>query len=347
MLMGIGWRIRRFLNSYRYLYRLPFHEITRQVSNTFRKNDFAYIYAEPLNAGDFASYKGIRFLSGLSGAEYYGSKDFLKATINKLHHSCDKHARYKALFIGGGGLFHDAFNSLWDMLIDVNIPLVVFGVGINNYQCLRKPSSQDLIRRIYERSIYFRVRDNATANYVENATGFRPSVGICPAVNYLHNLKSVSQHNFSRKATHLLHVYHEADILNSSVSFTELRERIMHISRMMNLCYDETNHINGLSQNLINRYNRAALVVSSRLHGCIFALALSIPFIALSIDEKISYFIETHLPDAIHLKEEDILGNISYNLFFMAMKYKYNNSIINKMINENVHEMKHIIKLLQ
>jgi len=347
MLIGIDWRIRQFLNSYRYIYRLPFHEISRVLSNTFKQNDFAYIYAEPLNAGDYASYKGIRFLSGLPGAEYYGSKFFLNATINKLHRSYDNHSRYKALFIGGGGLFHDAFDSLWERLIDVNIPLVVFGVGINSYQSLRKSTSKELMRRIYERSIYFRVRDNVTAEFVEKATGFRPSVGICPSVNYIYNLNSVFQRGPSRKATHLLHVYHEADMLNSSVSFTELREKIMHVSRMMNLRYDETNHINGLSRNLINRYNKAALVVSSRLHGCIFALAMSIPFVALSIDEKISYFVETHVPDAFLLKEEDIMDNVSKDLFSMAMKYQPKQSTINEMINENIHAMQGVVKLLQ
>ena len=41
---------------------------------------------------------------------------------------------------------------------------------------------------------------------------------------------------------------------------------------------------------------RAAVVVSSRLHGCVFSYALARPVIAIVCDRKMRGFIDTHAP---------------------------------------------------
>jgi polysaccharide pyruvyl transferase WcaK-like protein len=244
-----------------------------------------------------------------------------------------RYRRLRAVLVGGGGLLQQCFNTMWRGLIDIEIPFIVFGVGVNRYHDFRFPTPPDLVRQIHSHSLYFRVRDNMTARYVEDATGISPSVGICPSIAYLRSIpiQRISQ------PTHLF---------SSNTSLSFLRTRLTHVASNLDLIYDETNHVNGLTRQLVGQYKRAALIVSSRLHGCIFALAFSIPFVAIALDEKISAFLDTHAPTTYLVNEDKLCDVLTTGFLKQVMDQGPYPDTLDRKIHDNECAMSIVLSIL-
>jgi polysaccharide pyruvyl transferase WcaK-like protein len=86
------------------------------------------------------------------------------------------------------------------------------------------------------------------------------------------------------------------DLKFAGIDPDEVRTRLRTVATTMGLSYDAIDHMSGAGRGLLKRYARAAVVVSSRLHGAIFAAALRKPLLAIECDRKMGAFLDTHAP---------------------------------------------------
>jgi hypothetical protein len=201
--------------------------------------------------------------------------------------------RWDAIFVGGGGLFQKCFEPAWETLLrTTSAPLVVFGVGVNELDGLRRPPRPELLRAIAHRAAALHVRDDATAALISADASVPVTVGVCPSVNYLARHAVATD----RPGRDLLHVVHGSDFEAAGGSPAALRARLTTVAARMRLRYREIDHTTGLNAAVLAAYSHAAVVVSSRLHGCVFSYALARPVIAIVCDRKTRGFIDTHAP---------------------------------------------------
>ena len=184
LLDGLRWRTARYAYPYRPIYRQPLASIRRAVNNRRSAGSgIAYVYAEPLNTGDYASHLGVRALAGIPGVELFCGPIALRRTLRTLDGRSGR--AWRAIFVGGGGLLQECFEPLWNGLLRTGAPLVVFGVGVNELDGLRRSLRPELLRAIATRAVALHVRDNATAALLAGHASVPVTVGVCPSVNYL------------------------------------------------------------------------------------------------------------------------------------------------------------------
>jgi hypothetical protein len=285
MLGGLGWKARQLLTQYRPAYLDPVATVRRTIGNrrALAAPSIAYIYAEPTNTGDYASYLGVRQLAGRSGAELFCSRWALPQTFRLL-----ERGRWSAIIVGGGGLLQECFEPFWERLLaSTSAPLILFGIGVNELEGLRRGVRRDLLTAIATRADAIHARDRMTAAQLPGAT-----VGVCPSVNYLAALPRPAPADGDL----LVHAVHSADFTAAGGSLPTVRERLQVAAREMGIEYRELDHNSGLTTGVIDAYRRARVVVSSRLHGCIFGYALGRPVLAITCDRKTQAFIDTHAP---------------------------------------------------
>jgi len=293
---GIQWRYRLYVRPHLLLHRSPLH-MARRLFNNWRalwaSQRIAYVCADPTNSGDYASHLGIRKLVGRPGVELYCAPVALKETFRILARVNRSSQPWRCVFVGGGGLLQACFEPFWEGLLDTAVPFVLFGVGAAEQLPERRVVCADLLERIARNAAAIHVRDSFTLELIAQHTS-GVTVGICPSVIAVAELGG----RLPRQCTHLLNVVHEADLEMAGVEVGMMRYHLRRIAKLMNLSYDETNHIAGLNRRLLRKYARAAIVVSSRLHGCIFSYAMHKPFVAVACDRKVPAFVECYAPTA-------------------------------------------------
>lgn len=342
ILDGLRWRYQSYIAPYRALYRGPGTMVRRYLANrkALAAEPVAFIYAEPSNSGDYASYLGVRHLVGQAGVELFAASLALKETVRTLSRPPGPGRRWQAVFVGGGGLFQNCFDGFWERLLELEVPLVVFGVGANQAGNFRQVLAPEMRRRLVAKAVAVHVRDRFTQQLFADYPGASVTVGVCPSVNYLHE----AGRDLPRAASHLLHVCHPADLSLTGVSLPELRDAAVAEWRL-GLAYDETDHLAGLDGGLLRRYARAALVVSSRLHGCIFSYALGKPFLAIECDRKVGAFLECHAQDAPCLQARTALTRLSPDLLAEAARRPPQSDRLARMA-DNVTVMRGICEML-
>lgn len=260
-----------------------------------------YVYADYINSGDFASHLGVRFLANTQGVNIrcFEASQYLFQNGSNTR-----------LLIGGGGLLQPCFEPFWKKVVDRKIQYALFGVGINQLGSIRKEMKGLLLKKIAANAFSIHVRDEYTAEILRNMGAKSVSVGICPSVNYLRSDRFQSR----SKSKHLLHVIHPADLHIANVNTDKLRSHLRKISLGLNLGYKETVHLEGLSPRLIRKYENAAIVITSRLHGCIFSSAFKKPFIALGTDVKTTNYLTCHHPQALTYPASEAAGRITADI---------------------------------
>jgi hypothetical protein len=310
---GLRWRYHNYVEPLRTIHRGPYAYFSRWHANrgaAALAQPNAYVCADPTNSGDYTSHLGVRQLVNRPGVELYCAPAALKETTRTLMNPPRPNGQWQVVWVGGGGLFQSCFDPFWSRLLQSRVPFVVFGVGANQAGDYRSATPPELLRSIAENALAIHVRDRFTQQLFAPYYDGPVTVGICPSVNYLTEVAR----NLPRQATHLLHVVHNADVAMAGVSAADLRSVLRGLAGQLDLVYDETNHLVGLRHRLLRRYTRAALVVSSRLHGCIFSYALAKPFLALAFDRKVDAFLETHVPNNPCLAGDQALARLSANL---------------------------------
>lgn len=301
---GLGWRYASYVRPYQAVYQSPLSWARRAVRNYragHSRPAIAYVCADPTNPGDYASHLGIRELTGMAGAELFCAPVMTKSTLSVLGRRLDRRGGWNAVFVGGGGLLQQCFDEFWAGLLQLDVPLVLFGVGAAEAGDARRATDPIILRQLAKRALALHVRDRYTADLLAQHGATDVSIGVCPSINYL-----MHRDRRGEASTHLLHVVHDWDLKSRGLDPAQIRHTVQSIARDAGLIYDETSHTRRLSPALIRKYLRASVVVSSRLHGCIFSYALRKPFVAIGCDRKVQAFVEQHAPAAPLIAANDI-----------------------------------------
>ena len=317
---GIRWRYEKYVEPYLLRHGEPLFAIRRFVQNRRllrEKRPTAFVYANPWNVGDFASHCGLQQLVGLEGVELFCDEAALPSTFGVLSGPSGSRREWRAIFVGGGGLLHDYFDPFWRGILKLDLPLVLFGVGINCLEPMRKNTDPELLRQIARRAIGIHVRDEFTKEILCDHDAEDVTVGLCPSVDYI----SQQAASIPRSRTHLLHVIHPGDLTMAGTDVDEIRGVVRARARELGLVYDETNHMGRLTHRLLRRYARSSVVVSSRLHGCIFSFAMQIPFVGIECDRKLGSFLTTHVQGSEPLNPRQLSSTLSAEFLRQRMSH--------------------------
>lgn len=243
-----------------------------------------HVFANRSNAGDWLSAIGIQSLLGeVEVVELLCDEPFVDATLRTL----EKAQRDDFVIIGGGGLFMDYFNHFWEGLacIQDRLRYCLWGVG---YVDLKREPSQPpatLLQSIAKASALCRVRDEHTRSILADSS--LPPPAICPSI------AAPDLEPSSSSDTGLLHAANLTTV--GEVAFMRMDYEGRRFAAATSRPFWETNNrlIKGGREELgklVERYRASDVVLSSRLHGCIFALAFGRRVVAVSGDWKIDAF---------------------------------------------------------
>ena len=291
---GLRWRYQHHVEPHVVLHRNPSVFLKRVVANRRARAmaaPVAYVYANPTNAGDYASYLGVRRLLGLQGAQFFCDPVAARGTERALKRGARPGAPWSAVVIGGGGLLQTAFDGFWTAVTDMDVPIVLFGVGANQSMPIRNVTGDALLNRIASKAAAIHVRDEFSRELLASR-GAQVTVGICPSLSVVVDRARALE----QSQTHLLHTVHQTDLQIAGADAGRMRTKLQAAARRLKLEYDEVDHMSGAGDALLQRYARAAVVVSSRLHGAIFAHGMQKPCFAIDCDRKMRAFLDTHAP---------------------------------------------------
>ncbi|NLD35998.1 MAG: polysaccharide pyruvyl transferase family protein [Desulfatiglans sp.] len=191
---------------------------------------------------------------------------------------------YTHAIIGGAGLLHPCFSSFWRKYAEeCRLPTVIWGVGIclPLYSTGWEKEDKKKVRAVFSQADLVNVRDEITVDYfdIKNA-----NIGPCPTIAYLSDFLT-----YKHPSKHLLYSFHD-EILSSDKSEI-LYKQIQTKTKSTVLRTDNIQYrFQGIQKILKKLYCKSSLVVSTRLHGAIFAYGLGIPYIVFPVDNKIIDF---------------------------------------------------------
>ena len=340
---GLSWRYQLYLKPH-----LMLHEnISGAVHRLYRNNKLkhevepiCYVFADASNIGDRVSASGVSFLVGRPGVELFSSAAGLKSTFRTIKW-LEGHRPSTKIIIGGGGLLQECFAPFWSELLKTKLPFVLFGVGVNEMQDKRKITSREIMKQLAFRAHAIHVRDNWSQDLFQFGQSNPVTVGVCPSVNYL-----VSEFKTAQSASpgNLLHVLHPVDVRLAGGDPEAHRKCVKDLANDLDLTYDETNHIKEDIRVLARRYQRARIVVSSRLHGCIFSFAFGVPFVPIVSDKKTEVFVSTHIPDNPTLSVAFNKRELADKITQAESALKYSSDRLSKALDYNVDTMRGILK---
>jgi polysaccharide pyruvyl transferase WcaK-like protein len=244
-----------------------------------------HIYANQSNVGDWLSARGIQsLLAPRQVKDHFCDIPFVPETLATL----SKAGPEDFIIIGGGGLFMDYFVPFWEGFrpIAARVPFVIWGAGCCDMK--REPTRPPLklISEIIRQSRFCVVRDELTRELLSDAN--LPPPVICPTV--------VAVPTRRGEQKRLLHVDHHdnvgAEVYESMVAAAEeFAETTGRSYRQMNNLIPAGH--NGALQKSLDGYAAADLVITSRLHGCIIALATGRRVLVVSGDNKVDSFMDS------------------------------------------------------
>lgn len=238
-----------------------------------------HVFANRSNIGDWLSARGIqRLLAPQTVVEHLCDRPFVEETLRQLKTADPR----DFIVIGGGGLFMDYFEPFWRGFRDIaqRIPFCIWGVGYCDLKRERTCPPIDLLREIIAQSRLAVVRDELTRRHL--GCSELPDPVPCPSVYALEPDRATGRG--------LLHVD------NYTTAGAAAYKAMERCGRQF---ADETNRPflksnNRITpgsrtdlDNVLGRYARCDLVLTSALHGCIIALAMGRRVLAVSGDRKI------------------------------------------------------------
>ena len=199
---------------------------------------------------------------------------------------------YKAVVLGGAGLLHGVFEPFWrDFGANCALPAVVWGVGACVPDGKQQPVSPEAWRAVEERVGLVNVRDDVT---LEVVGAQKPAVITpCPTIVWVgSNFKKVES------GGHLLIAEHDG--LADADTLRSIRKACGSVDEVVR----RTNNIQEWHKDgagfIREDYAAARAVVTTRLHGAIFAYSLGIPFLTVARDRKIDDFVRLYGNGIIH-----------------------------------------------
>ena len=239
-----------------------------------------HVFANRSNIGDWLSAQGIQaLLPDEPVEEHLCDEPFVTDTLAALAElRSDDH-----VIIGGGGLFMDYFLPFWEGFASLaeQLAFTVWGVGFCDLKHEPSRAPSGLLRSILDRAGVCVVRDELTRDLLE-----RPSLPVvpCPALNALaaappgHGLLHVDNYTTAGETVYeAMDGYGQEFAARTRRSYRQTNNRIEAGSRQA-------------LDSVLERYVQSDLVLSSALHGCIIAVAMGRPVLAISGDRKIEGF---------------------------------------------------------
>jgi polysaccharide pyruvyl transferase WcaK-like protein len=240
-----------------------------------------HVYANQSNVGDWLSARGIQsLLAPCSVQELFCDEPFAQDTLATLAQA----GTDDFIIIGGGGLFSDYFTGFWEGFrnLAAHLPFCLWGVGCCDLKRTPSRPPQKLIREIVQRSRFCSVRDALTQTFVGDGPVWTVP---CPT------LGAITPRGGQQ--ARLLHVDHY-EVVGPGV-YEEMVATAQRFAHETGRSYRQTNNRIAPAKShalaaTLDLYASADLVLSSRLHGCIIALGLGRPVLAVSGDCKVDSF---------------------------------------------------------
>jgi polysaccharide pyruvyl transferase WcaK-like protein len=244
-----------------------------------------HVFANRSNVGDWLSARGIQsLLAPLPITEHLCDAPFVPETLAALATATER----DFIVIGGGGLFMDYFVPFWQGFrpIAARVPFVIWGVGCCDVKREQTLPPWPLIEEIVRRARLCVVRDEYTRRWLGSCP--LPPPVPCPTV-------AVVPAATAPPSPRLLHV-DSYDNVGPEI-FDQMVRLSEDFARRTGRSYCQTNNLIpagnlGALQQTLALYAAADLVLTSRLHGCIIALATGRRVLAVSGDHKMESFME-------------------------------------------------------
>jgi polysaccharide pyruvyl transferase WcaK-like protein len=241
-----------------------------------------HVYANQSNVGDWLSARGIQsLLAPRKVREHFCDEPFVPETIAAL----ERAPAEDFILIGGGGLFMDYFRPFWEKFAPVarRVPFAIWGVGACDLKRERSLPPAKLMTEIVQQSRLCVVRDELTREFLRGCR--LPPPVICPTV--------VAVAPTAGEAKRVLHVDHYDNV--GAEIFGQMEAVAQDLVQRTGRSYRKINNLisaghNGQLRDVLGTYASADLILSSRLHGCIIALAMGRRVLAVSGDRKVEDF---------------------------------------------------------
>lgn len=240
-----------------------------------------HVFANRSNIGDWLSARGLQTLLGHPPViEHCCDEPFVPATIAALRAA----RRQDVILIGGGGLLAKYFEPFWEGFAAIadDVPFAICGVGCCDFGSEAAQVSWSRLAAIVRKSRLCTVRDELTRTYLRDCA--LPPPVPCPSMSVVRR---------RRRGWGVLHVDSSA-VVGSEV-FDYMNEVALRFAADTGRPFRRTNNTiqagdeNRLAMTL-DLYRRSDLIVSSRLHGCVIALAMGRPVVAVAADRKVEAF---------------------------------------------------------
>jgi polysaccharide pyruvyl transferase WcaK-like protein len=242
-----------------------------------------HVFANRSNIGDWLSARGIQhLLAPHRVVEHLCDDPFVDETLAALRELSPS----DLLVIGGGGLLMDYFAPFWRGVrpIAERVPTVLWGIGCVDLKQEASRLAPEVIQPIVRAARLCVVRDTLTR---ELLGGTVPPPVPCPSL--------VAVDETPPPGDGFLHVANYTTV--GAVVYDRMRAESEAFAERAGLRFRETNNRiepdreAELAQRL-SLYRRSSLVASSALHGCIIAVAMGRPVLAVSGDRKIDAFMQ-------------------------------------------------------
>jgi polysaccharide pyruvyl transferase WcaK-like protein len=245
-----------------------------------------HVYANRSNIGDWLAARGIQsLLDRFQVVEHFCDEPFVPETLRQLAATTER----DFIIIGGGGLFMDYFTPFWEGFRDIarRTPFCVWGVGCCDHKLGQSRASRDLLDGILQQSRLSIVRDRLTRDYLRPF--ILPPPITCPAINAVTTPPG-------DPTARLLHVDHLGII--GDVAYEFMCRTAERFATRTNRSYRKFNNLiragdTGALAKALEQYASADLVLTSRLHGCIIAVAMGRRVLAVSGDGKVDSFMHS------------------------------------------------------
>ena len=195
------------------------------------------------------------------------------------------HKNYTQVIVGGAGLLHSVFEKFWvDLEKNCKLPIIIWGIGVclpDNEQVKGVP--KQVVQSVFARAKFANIRDELTRDFYELEAGI--SITACPTlVHIANNFKVAAKQVSGKKVLHSSHVDLEP---------TSTTPQIKQIIEEAGFNYSFTENIETQKyplKKILNMYQDADYVITTRLHGAIIAYAFKRSYIAISFDPKVAAF---------------------------------------------------------
>lgn len=237
-----------------------------------------FVYANDLNPGDRESYMSIRnFFEGIKDFELVGLRfeqdkfaDYLK--------SCNLRNTY--VIVGGGGLFKRYFKKMWEEVL--KFKFFLWGVGLNfEYTNFTDRLYGIEIKQILLKSSLSGLRDYNSCDYAKRFcevyyTG-------CPSIVRVYDYYKRISATMRDSLAYIPSPFYKIN--------KQFKNQLKTFSKGVGLNFIEIDHYSlNTIQKIVNFYSQSKIVVSPRLHSCIFGFTCENRIISWNYNPKVSSF---------------------------------------------------------